>query len=75
MTWYFENKILTRRPEFLDREDDVIEWINHFSKEEIQSDERRKLFSWDKKANKWVRIILEKDQIHNIFYDRDFEGV
>lgn len=75
MTWYFENKILTRRPEFLDREDDVIDWITHFSKEEIQPDGRRKLFSRDTKTQKWVRIILENDQIHNIFFDRDFEGV
>lgn len=75
MTWYFENRILIRRPEFLEREEDIIDWISHFSKEEIQPDGRRKLFAWDKKVNKWVRIILEKDQIHNIFYDRDFEGV
>lgn len=71
MTRYFEFQILTRRPEFKDREDDVIDWITHFSREEIQPDGRRRLFSRDTKTNKWVRIILEQDQIHNIFYDRD----
>lgn len=77
MTDYFKNSILPKRPEFADREVDVIEWIRHPSVIELQSDGRKKLFARDNKIGKWVRIILLEDgeTIHNIFYDRDFEGV
>ena len=72
MTGYFENKILKKRPEFVDREDDVLKWIDHPHHFEIQADGRIKLFARDTNG-KFVRIILEnKETIHNIFYDRDY---
>lgn len=76
MTDYFRNSILRKRPEFLDREDDIIDWIAHPTRIETQSDGRKKYFARDLKLNKWVRIILLEDEktVHNIFYDRDFKG-
>jgi len=76
MTEYFKNSILKRRKEFLDREDDIIQWIDHPNQAEIQSDGRIRVYARDVKNMKWVRIILLEDKktIHNIFYDRDYEG-
>jgi len=76
MTDYFKNSILTRRSEFLDREDSISEWINHPSKIETQEDGRKKLFARDDQTGKWVRIVLLEDgkTIHNIFYDRSYKG-
>ncbi|MFZ4403959.1 MAG: hypothetical protein ACOYOK_07640 [Pseudobdellovibrionaceae bacterium] len=76
MTDYFKNSILRKRPEFLDREDDIILWIDHPSHIVTQSDGRKKYYARDLQECKWVRIILLEDgkTIHNIFYDRNFKG-
>lgn len=76
MTEYFRSSLLRRRPEFSGREDDIIEWMKHPSRVEIQTDGRKKLHAWDAKVSKWVRIIVLEDEetIHNIFYDRNFKG-
>lgn len=76
MTDYFKNSILRKRPEFLEREDDIIEWIKHPSNTETQSDGRKQYFARDQKTGRWVRIILLEDEktIHNIFYDRNHKG-
>jgi hypothetical protein len=76
MTDYFKNSILRKRPEFLDREDDIMTWIDHPNHFETQSDGRKKVFARDPKTSKWVRIILLEDgkTIHNIFFDRTFKG-
>ena len=76
MTDYFQNSILRRRTEFLEREDDILEWINHPSHIETQSDGRKRFYVMDTTVGKWVRIVLLEDEktIHNIFYDRNFKG-
>ena len=74
MTGYFENMILKRRPEFISREKDILAWISHPSEIHVQEDGRKKLFAIDNQNGKWVRIILEQDSIHNIFYDRSHKG-
>lgn len=76
MTDYFKNSILRKRPEFSDREEDILNWIDHPNQIEPQTDGRKRLYARDGKTSKWVRIILLNDMetIHNIFYDRDFEG-
>ena len=76
MTDYFRNSILRKRPEFRDREQDILEWIRHPSRIENQTDGRKKLYARDVKEGKWVRIIVLEDEetIHNIFYDRNYKG-
>lgn len=72
MTRYFSESVLTKRPEFLTMEDEIISIIDHPSKVEIQADGRKKIFGRSKNG-KWIRVILERDQIHNVFYDSNFK--
>lgn len=76
MTDYFKKSILNKRPEFLDRESDIIQWVKHPNFIRDQVDGRKRCYVFDVKMQKWIRIILLEDgkTVHNIFYDRSFKG-
>lgn len=76
MSDYFKNSILRKRPEFIHKEEDIINWLNHPSYVKVQTDKRFRYYALDLDRKKWVRIILLEDRltIHNIFYDSSFKG-
>ena len=73
MTRYFLESVLEKRPEFKPMEDVIIAIIDHPTKFEIQQDGRKKYFGIAPNG-KFIRIILDGDQIHNVFYDSNFKG-
>lgn len=47
MSDYFKNSILRKRPEFIHKEEDIINWLNHPSYVKVQTDKRFRYYALD----------------------------
>ena len=71
-TWYFDNKVLPRRPELR------MDWIQSVLDNpiEVQIEDNRRIRRWGfiAERNRYLRVITEPDgeTVHNAFFDRRF---
>ena len=71
-TWYFDNRVLVRRPEL--RMDWIQTVLDNPVQIEVEANGRIRRWGFIEERNRYLRVITEPDgeTVHNAFLDRRF---